>query len=187
MSRINLVRKNFTPLGTLDCELTCYDVQMVPFYLGALWLRAQKYWWVDAENAGRARSLLNEQMVRFLMPCGQDIVDAIETQTRHFLGAMQGYEFNRTGTGTAADPYVWEPPLPDYAGPQFQVGGIERSNFFLTEQLQNLLDGTPSATTETRNFRQQLQDIYDLLASGGAGFNDDEIIEKLLAIIAALG
>jgi len=188
VTRLNLVRKNFAPLPPLNCEMCDFDVQMVPFYLGALWLRAQKYWWVDQENAARARSYLNEQMVRFLMPCGADIVAATDRVYRLLDSTLNGRFWDWTGSGTPEDPYVITPEIPIVPDPEYyEYNSMHNDLNSLMLYVRNLVTGSPNVlVSDTRNIRQQFDDILAAIEAGGS-FNDDEIISKLEAIILALG
>lgn len=186
MTRLNLVRKATAPVPPYNCELTCFDVNMVPFYLGALWLRAQKYWWLTSDDQRIARSALNEEMVRLLMPCGQDIVDSIDRVYRLIDGSINGNN------------YIWwnEPDLPADIRPALPVvpdvsnftGDSMRASSLATKGAWrrmllgfgdfNYWDAGPSIPA-------QLDEILAAIEAGG--FDQTEILSKLTAIIAALG
>src|SRR5437868_3029287 len=111
MSRLNLVRRNDAPIPPYECEMVQCDIPFVPFILGALWQRSQRYWWAQSEDQQLGRWGMNKQMMEVLMPCGQDIVDATNRVYMLINTTFNGIYYTFTGTGTPNDPYVIDPPI----------------------------------------------------------------------------
>jgi hypothetical protein len=187
MSRLNLVRRNDAPLPPYDCEMVQCDVAFVPFILGALWQRSQRYWWAQAEDQQLGRWAMNKQMLEVLMPCGQDIVRSVDRLYRLVDATFNNRFYGRTGSGTPDDPYIFDPEIPGVP----EVGATDdyawRNNSYAVRALiDNLVTGVPNdKSSDIRNFRQQLEDI---LAAIGSGSFDPATIEALLAeVVLALG
>lgn len=184
---LNLVSKREAPIPPYTCEMIDIDVEAVPFMLSALWLRSQKYWWISADDQTNGRWLMNKESVRLLMPCSRAITNLLEAQYNLLDAVLRGELRDVTGTGVDADPYIYDSPIPQVVDPiVYQTPGLQYNSFQSLQGIRNLADGFVSTEfAESRNFRQQLEDIRALLEANGT---DDADIENILnLILLALG
>lgn len=187
--KLDLVDKRNFAEPPYPTELVCISPKLVPFLFGAMWLKSQKYWWVDEINALAARKILAEQASKMLEPCGQNIVDAVDRLYMLTDLIWRGTERIRLGDGTPEDPFVIEPAIPPAPGtnsyePQSGRDDIERT----MQYVQSLATGEVNDyVSDTRNIRQQLEDILTAINNGGAAYDDAEVQALIQQIILALG
>lgn len=181
----NIVTKRLAPLPVYDGVLSCVPVQSLPFVLSALDLRAQKYWWLEAEDQKAGRRLMYLVSIMLLKGCGDEIVTAINQVYRLLDTSINGVTYTVSGDGTPDDPYVYNPPI----GIVPTVGEADEpgQRFYLAKAMR-LLDNFVNATTyadapDTRNVRQQLEDIITALGTDDV---DLSTIEASLGQIALL-
>lgn len=185
--KYNLVHKNGVAPPPYECELVEYNPIASPYVLGALWLRSQKYWWLTADDQKYGRRLMAQIGSQVLMPCAQEVIDAIHNLYRLTSTIHYGTVYSYTGDGTPANPYVISPSIPVVPSPQ---EGEQPSVLFYLAKAERLLDNFVNGTTypdapDVRNVRQQLDDIKALLEAGQA--DEEELLPVLLDILAAIG
>lgn len=187
MSRYNIVGKREAPPPPYTYDLVCIPLEAIPYVAGAVRLRRVKYWWQTEEDVRVADDLLSRFMEGILMPCGLDIVNAVDRVYNLLDSSLNGIERGVTGDGTTETPFVYTPPLVQVsAASTYESPGIHTTTRDIRSLALNLADGSASAlTSETRNFRQQLEDIRQAIADTGANSEDTEAILNL--ILLALG
>lgn len=186
MGKLNIVVKSTVPDPPYNCELVCVPVEAIPLVFIALRIQRAKYWYKTPEDWHNGISLLSQLESNLLMPCGQDIVNAVDRITTRFDAAMFGIGREATLIPDTENEYSYSPPLTQGADPLDYVSasmvGYARDTKELTH---NLVDGTPTAlTAETRNIRDMLQQVINSI--GENGFSDEEIVAKLVEVIALL-
>jgi hypothetical protein len=154
---------------------------------GGLWLRTQKYWWQSPDDQRYGRWLMNKQIGALYMPCGTDIVNAIDRVYTLLDASLRGEIHDVTGTGTLDDPYIYDPALPQVVDPVvYLTPGIQFNTQQTYQGMLNLMNGTLSTNfTDPRIFRDQLEAIRALLEAAGTSEADIEGILNL--ILLALG
>lgn len=183
--RYNLVTKRLAPLPVYNGALSCVPIEALPFVLSALDLRAQKYWWIEAEDEKNGRRLMYLVSIMLLQGCGDEIVTAINQVYRLLDASINGTTYTYTGVGSAVDPYVYNPAI----GIVPTVGEADEpgQRFYLAKAmrlLDNLVNSTPHPDApDTRNIREQLDQI---IAALEAEDFDPATIEALLGQIALL-
>ena len=185
MSRYTIVPRD-APRPPYACELVEVDIPAIPFMLAALGHKAQKFFWSDSDEATEGRQLLAKQAASLLMPCGKDIVEAIDRLYRLTDVIHNGAIYTYSGDGTTLHPYVFNPTMPVVAVPN---DPLEPSLRFTLNKLtmlhDNLVNGAVNDfASDDRNFRQQLADI--LLAMTDEESLDPQILAKLGQILLAL-
>jgi hypothetical protein len=181
--RLNIVYKAVAPEPPYECELVDIDTAAVPFMLYGIWLKAQKYFWADNDSWRTGRWLLNKQGASLLMPCGNDIINAVDRLYNLVDARLVGNYREVTGTGTEADPFVYDPPIeqaPGFFDPTEAsiawYSGINLSAW------QNLLNGEHSGDwNDNYKLKAQLQELIDQDAA------DDVDIATLIAFAEASG
>lgn len=183
---LNIVYKAEAPSPPYGCEFVDIRPKVVPFALYGLWLKSQRYFWVTADDWAEARTLLALEGAAYLMPCGRDIVNALDRQYTLLDGVMRGTWREVTGMGTDADPFVYDPVIPQAAQELVPtLGSLQHVAQDTYDAWGNLLDGIASGRWEdTRNIRDMLQAIID--GAGEAGTLDDEMLAALVQIVASL-
>ena len=183
---INIVLKALAPEAPYNDELVCHTIESTPFMLYGLWLKSQKYFWQSPGDWQVARSLLAREGASLLMPCGQQIVNAIDRLYILTAASLQGTTYYVSGTGTAEDPYIYDPPL--VQAPEPTIGVLPGLLAMQSNQIEawwNLLNGSPSADyPDNRSFRDQLEAMRALLETTEA--DSDELEELLNLILLAL-
>lgn len=184
---ISLVTRIDCPTPPYTAEMVDIDTEAVPSMLYGIWLKSQKYYWSDADNARQARSMLAKQGAALLMPASIDIVNAIDRLYVLQAAAQMGITYYVSGTGTEADPFVYDPPLVQAQEPTIgELPGLLSLQVRQIEGWFNLLNGATTADfPDSRNVRQQLDDILAAISAGG--YDDSEVIAKLIEVIALLG
>ena len=182
----NIVTRSTVQEPPYTTDLVCIPIAAVPLTLGALVLKSQKYWYASPDDWHRGRKLLAQFGKALLMPCGNDIVNAIDRVYGLLDAGLNGIGRSVSGTGTEADPYVYSPGLAQAHEPDAFVPPSLRSDANVTRALlDNLTNGTVSSVApDNRNIRQQLQNIYDALVAMGEG--DGPTAEQIAQIIALL-
>jgi hypothetical protein len=185
MSRYNLSKPRPAPEPPYRCELVEIDVEAVPYMLGALWQREQRYHWLTADDAKRGRQLLAKEGAQLLMGCTREITNRQDALYALLDRAINGTEYSVSGAGTDVEPYIWAPPLPTAPGPVYALPGLLRQAEISGRQLDNLTNGTTyDEAPDSRNIRQQLEDL--IAALGEQESLDPEILAELVQILAAL-
>lgn len=181
----NIVVKRPAPSPPYTCEFINIDVESIPAMLAALTIKAQKYWWLDGIDAEWARWMLNKQKASFLMPCGTEIVNAIDRVYTLLDATIRGELRDVTGTGTAADPYIYDPVLPQTVDPVvYFTPGLQFLSAQSLDGIKNIADGTVSTVfLDNRNIRQLLADLIAAVQAQ----NDEDTNALLLEILTALG
>jgi hypothetical protein len=186
--RLNLVKPRAAPVPPYNDDLVEIDTEAIPYMLGALWLRSQRYNWITTDDARRGRQLLAKQGAQLLMSATDKIVAAIDRVYTLLGGTVLGRSYGIAGDGTPADPYRYDPPLPMTV--DHTAYGDEGIMYYQVQQwaaLANLATGNPTGGyTDNRNIRQQLEDLIAATqANAGQGL-DDEMLAKLAQIALAL-
>lgn len=185
--RLNIVGKHLAPDPPYRCDFHALPTEAIPSVLWSLWLKSQKYFWTDDTEALQARNMLAEFGIGLLMPCGNELGYKIDRLARILDSAMFGRTYIATGELDDNQLPIVTPALSDSVSP---TGALDPSMFqhSLIQRLlvQNLVDGTPTFyTLESRNFRQQLDDIKAILAEFEAGQIDyTTLITQIIALLA---
>jgi hypothetical protein len=182
---LNIVTKREAPLPPYICEMVDLDMEAVPFMLGALWLRAQKYWWLTPDDQMVGRQLMNKEMVGMLMPCSIDITNRQDALYNMLDARLGGILRDVTGSGTYDDPYVYDEPIPQVVDPIiYSTPGMQYNSVQVLAGLRNLANGTVSTGwADNRVFRQTLVDILNAIGAE----SDEASIALLQKIALALG
>lgn len=183
--RYNLVAKREAPEPPYICEMVDIDVEAIPFMLSSLWLRAQKYWWITDDDQKYGRWLMNKEGAALLMPCSRKITNLLEAQYNLLDATIRGEMRDVTGAGTDADPYIYDPAIPQTVDPiVYLTPGLQYSAIQSLRGIENISDGRTSTNfSDVRNIRQQLEDILNALNAE----SDEETVELLRNIFLALG
>lgn len=188
--RYNLVYKAIAPTPPYSSDLVCLPVEAIPHVLGALWLKSQKYWWAPGDNAQLGRQLLAEEGANLLMPCGTQIVNAIDRLYTLHDATFNGIVRTVEGTGTDVDPFVYTPALVQSASPTTYAGpGIKQFSEVLSLSLAHLITGLSNDLyAEEVGLVPKLEEIRAQLEGMGS---DDEagwaaLLDALPLILAAL-
>jgi len=117
------------------------------------------------------------------MPCGIDIVNGLDRIYNLLDVRLAGIERTSTGTGTEADPFVYDPPIfqtPEiFDDEPISMIGLATNN---NRAWKNLLNGTTSSDFgDDRSFRDQLQSLVDEDAG------DDADISTIITALTAAG
>lgn len=184
MALSSLVNKWEAPEPPFTGALVCVPIEAIPFALGGLWLRAQKYYWLKDDEA-KGRKLLAEMGARLLMDCGKDIVNAIDRVymliDRNENGTVYSYTVDaETGENIISPPLPVVPPHPAiYAAP-----GSKWQTEDMRDMLYNTLTGTVTeGYTTPRGTNPILEEILVALNAESS----EETIELLQKIVLALG
>lgn len=177
-----LVVQHFFPSPPYSCELVEVNVQAIPAMLYALWQKSQRYFWEKPLGSDKlARKALAEQTARLLMPCGTEIVTAINQLYRlvdvSINGAVYTYEEDRETGEIIYSPEI--PIVPAASDPGFNSVRWQ-SNDTRTILRNALLGQTTAELGDARVFRQQLD---DLIAAVGADDTDIADMKAKLAIL----
>lgn len=167
-------------------ELIELDTASIPYLLGSMWTREQRYHWITADDARDGRQMLAKQGAAMLLGAADRIIESVDRVYRLIDVVNNGAVYTYSGLGTLASPYVYSPGLPVVPS---AAPGDEPSVKFSLEKLLRLQDNLTNGTTygdapDDRNFRQQLDDIKAALESGES--LDPEILAELVQILAAL-
>jgi len=180
---INIVVKAEAPAPPYTCELVSFQTQATPFALYGLWLKSQRYFWASPDDWEVARSLLAQVGSELLMPCGTDIVNAIDRLYNLVDMRLVGLSRSVTGTGTDVDPFIYDPPLEQAAtfteaneGSAIYYGAIN------LEAWQNLLNGEHSSNwSDNYKLKVQIQELIDQDTA------DDADISTIITALTAAG
>lgn len=184
MTRINIVSRRDTQPSPWNGYLICTAIEGIPFALGAVRLRAIKYWWTETSEAN-GRQLMNEIGANMLLGCGKEIVNAVDRVYRLIDSNANGTVYSATGEGTEVDPYVYTPEIPVVPLTDlYQLPGERALVEDLKDKLANIINGELSDLyTNPRGSNQVLEDILVALQSE----DDAETLEVLQQILVALG
>jgi hypothetical protein len=175
--RLNIVYKAIAPEPPYQCELVEVDTAAIPFMLYGLWLKTQKYFWVDNDSWRIGRWLMNKQGASLLMPCGTEIINSVDRLYNLLDARLVGNYREVTGTGVEADPFVYDPPLEQAA--QYIAATEGSLTFYADYNLQawlNLLNGEHSDVFgDAYHIKLQIQELIDQDVA------DDVDIASLLA------
>src|SRR5690349_17368227 len=143
--KMNLVTKSEVPPPPYASALVCIPIAAVPFTLGALVLKSQKYWYASPDDWHAGRRLLASFGKALLMDCAQPIVDAIDRVYNLLDSGLNGTERTAIGTGTELDPYVYDPAIPQVVEPSaFGSPGLRHYTRASARLLDNLVTGGTS-------------------------------------------
>lgn len=182
-----LVVQHFFPSPPYTCELIEVNVQAIPSILYALWIKSQRYFWEKPLGSDKlARKALAEQTARLLMPCGGEIVTAINQLYRlvdvSINGAVYTFEEDRDTGEIIYSPEI--PVVPSATDPGFNSVRWQSNDTRVI--LRNALLGqTTAELTDARVFRQQLDDIIAGLGADDADITD--IKAKLAILLDIIG
>lgn len=167
-------------------QFVCVETRAIPTVLDAIRIRAAKYWWEDDAAWDCARDMLATFGKDLLMPCGTEIVNAIDRVYVMMDASLNGVSRGVTGAGTDADPFVYSPPLDNSKEADDYVPPSLRSDTNVARVLlHNLATGTPNAVVgDNRNFRDQLAEIIAKIDAGES--LDPEMLAELVKIAALL-
>lgn len=183
---LNIVYKWSAPIPPYQCEFIEIAPEAVPAMLGALQLKASKYWWLTVEDQRLGRKMLAEQGARLLMSCGQDIVNAIDRVYRLLDSNQNGTIYSVSGDDTPESPLVFSPSMPVVpTNPGIYSEPGQRWKLDDThDMLRNAITGIPTADyVEVDATNPLLIQIRDALAAE----TNAEQIELLQKIALALG
>lgn len=160
-----------------------WPVEALPFALGALWQRTQRYHWVSPDDWKRGRRLINELQVGLIMGCKNELLESQRQIYRLLDTALNG----TTYTVASADPLEIEPAIP--AVPPAWEDAPEPSALYYSREtyrsVDNALHGRDhTGYSDLRNPRQQLDDL--IAAVSGQGNLDDEQLAQLIQIVGLL-
>lgn len=183
--RYNLVAKREAPEPPYECEMVDVDVEAIPFMLSSLWLRAQKYWWITDDDQKYGRWLMNKEGAALLMPCSRAITNLLEAQYNLLDATIRGEMRDVTGAGTDADPFIYDPIIPQTVDPLvYLTPGLQFNSEKSLRGVENIADGrTSSNFSDERNFRAILEEIRDALTAE----SNEETVDLLQKIFLALG
>lgn len=182
--RINLVSKREAPISPYEGDMVCIPVPVIPFALGALWLRSQKYWWVEASEAD-GRYAMNEMAVAMLKGCSQDITDAINRVYMLIDRNENGAIYTYTTDPETQRPII-NPPLPIV--PQdpalYSEPGTKWQHDDFKALVASAISGIASeAYPSSRGANQILEDILAALSEA----SEEDQLAILQKILLALG
>lgn len=185
--RLNLVSKRPAPEPPYDTVCVCVAPKLVPFIFQSLWLKSQKYWWETPEDWRTGRRLLAEQASNMLEDCNREVVHLLQAQYNLLDATFRGVEREVSGIGTEADPFIYDPPIPQTVA---AVEGVEPSALYYlrraNEIAQNAYDGTAAADLPvSEGMRPLVLEIRDILLN--ADLSDDDTLALLAQILAAIG
>lgn len=183
----SIVLRSPVPERPYGEELSCFPVAGVPNALGALRLRMSPYWYTSPEDYGRGRSLLAELGSGLLMPCGKDIVAAIDRVYVLADGAFNGIA--RTGTETEPGSNIWtySPPLEHSADPSnFHDPSLRYDVKADRWLMENLVNGTTSDFAPGEAVTNAKLEAIRLLLEA-MGTDDGPTFEQVAQVIAILG
>lgn len=183
----NIVTKSTVPFPPYASDLFCLPIASVPFVLGALYVKSQKYWYASTDDATRGAKLLAEVGRNLLMPCGNDIINAIDRLTVLFDATINGVGRSTEGIGTDDDPFIYTPPLSQEGVPtNFTTGSIHDNSNVLRALLANIVTGALSSAAPGEAIpNQKLQAILEAIQAMGA--EDGPTFEQVAQLIAILG
>ena len=186
---LNIILRSPVPERPYGAELCCIPPEGVPYCLGAMRLRFSEYWYTSPEDYVRGRSLLAELGGGLLMPCGQDIINAVDRVYILLAGVYNGTSRGAELAEGEDNVYVYDPPLSqaidatDYSTP-----GLRTNADIARELLDNLVSGAVTANTPLVAVPNgHLQAIYDqLLAMAAEEQVSPEQIAQIITILGAV-
>jgi len=184
MSRINIVSKRDVSQSPWTGQIVCIPVEGIPFYLSSLWLRSQKYWWIEDAEA-RGRHITNELGVHMLLGCGREITEAVNRVYTLLDGVYNGVNYTGERDEITGE-IIYSPPLPLVApnSALYAFPGIRNQLEDTHDMLNNAINGT--VTTDYVNPRGTNPILEEILLALQAETNE-ESIELLQKILLALG
>lgn len=185
--RLNLVSRRDAPTGPYTTIGVCVAPKLVPFIFQSLWLKSQKYWWTDGNEWATARKLIAEQASHMLQDCNRETIHILQATYNLLDTSLRGTLRSATGTGTEADPFIYNPPIPQTVNPE--TGAYPSALYYAqraNEVADNAWNGTAYADLPSaEGARAVLVEIRDILAN--ADLQDDDTLALLGQILAALG
>jgi len=186
MSRTKIIR-SVVPEPPYNSALVCIPIAAVPFTLGALVIKSQKYWYASPEDWHRGRKLLASFGKALLMDCAQPIVDAIDRVYNLLDAGLNGTERTAIGTGTELDPYVYDPAIPQVVEPSaFGSPGLRHYTRASARLLDNLVTGGTSDEAPGEAIPNAKLEAIRLLLEAMGG-EDGPTFEQVAQVIAILG
>lgn len=183
----NIVIKSEVPSPPYGCELACIPIEAVPFTLGALVLKSQRYWFVSQDDWHRGRKLLAELGASILMDCTKPIVDAIDRVSARLDYGLFGIERSVEGSGTDIEPFIYTPPIAQVpTSDVFSLPGLVAQSDVLRALLANLVTGALSSAAPGEAIpNEKLEAIYQAVLAMGS--EDGPTFAQVAQLIAILG
>lgn len=185
--RRTVVTRSAVPAPPYQCALVCIPIEAVPFTLGALVLKSQKYWYASEEDWHAGRKLLASFGKALLMDCARPIVDAIDRVYTLLDAGLNGTARTVTGEGTEVNPYVYNPPLSQAVQPTvFSSPSLRYDADIARQLLDTFVTGaaTPAAPLPAVT-NAHLAQIVDILLQMAA--EEQVSPEQIAQIISILG
>ena len=186
---LSIILRSPVPARPYASELSCFPTAAVPFSLGAMRLRLFQYWYTSHEDYVRGRSLLSELGSELLMPCGKDIIAAIDRVSVRLDGAFNGITRSAVETEPGSNIWLYDPPLEQGAdATNFHDPGLRHETKAARWMLDNLVNGTTSEFAPGVALPNgHLQAIYDeLLAMNAEEQVSPEQIAQIISILGAV-
>lgn len=168
-------------------ELCCIPPAGVPYTLGAMRLRLSAYWYTSHDDYVRGRSLLSELGSGLLMPCGQDIINAVDRVSVLLDGAFNGISRVATLAPDTTNVYTYDPPLSQSAdATNFHDPSLRYDTKAARWLAENFVNGTTSDFAPGEAVpNTKLERIA--VAVEALGELDDDQLEQLIQIVSILG
>jgi hypothetical protein len=181
----NIVTKETVPEGPWEYGLVCIPRQAIPFVLGAIRIKRQKYWWLTDEDWHRAEDLLIRFEGGIVEECSLPIVNAIDRLTIRFDAAVNGITRTATLVPDTEAEYEYSPPLTQEAeAGVYNSPSLAADSDAVVAFLDHIVNGTVNEyVTDTRAVKDLLQSIVDTQADPEVKL---EQIRTILALIATL-
>jgi hypothetical protein len=186
---LNIVLRSPVSERPYASELCCIPPVGVPYCLGAMRLRFSEYWYTSRDDYVRGRSLLGELGSGLLMPCGQDIINAVDRVYNLLDGAYNGIGRVATLVPDTTNVYTYDPPLEQGVDTtNFHDPGLRHEAKAARWMLDNLVNGTTSDFAPGVAVPNgHLQAIYDeLIAMNAEEQVSPEQIAQIISILGAV-
>lgn len=109
---LNIIRPESMPARPYPDELYNFSITAIPALQYGIWLKSQPYYWLSDDDTLKARSVLSEVGAALLMPIGITLHNDMMALYNLLDAALGGIERSVTGTGTSADPFIYDRPIP---------------------------------------------------------------------------
>lgn len=205
MSRYNIVRESdYADDSTANANITPFPIPLVPLCLGAFRIKSSRYFYTDTGSWLYARQSIHQMGANML----RNNIDAITNRQDALYNlldaALGGIERSVTGTGTSADPFIYDRPIPQvktrnsfFADVSFEEGILVNSYLtrvktkatdddlyaiFTGDTAGSSVEGMRVTYDQLEDALTKLQTIIDNMESGGG-----PTFEQIAEIIALLG
>jgi hypothetical protein len=142
----SVVRNLVAPSEPWYSELAEFSVEVVPFALGALEMRARKYIWATPDDWKRGRRLIRELQVGLLMGGLQELIESNRQIYRLLDTSLNGAAYSETGIDPATGIPIITPAIP--AAPSAGANPDVRANL---EAIRLLVEASGANTDEVEN------------------------------------